>query len=177
MLLLGCLLAAGAALAPRLILVLAWIFSDRWAVVWSDQWVVPLLGILFLPYTTIMYVLVWTPAAGVSGRDWVWIGLGVVLGLLVLLANPVSLEGGPANYARLALIYSSAALPFFFSIVRGLPFRALKASAAAGSTRAAAATPRLARSMRGVTFANAGSARHLSASVTAAAKSPESRSG
>jgi spermidine synthase len=41
-------------------------------------------------------------------------GLGVVLGLLVLLANPVSLEGGPANYARLALIYSSAALPFFF---------------------------------------------------------------
>jgi spermidine synthase len=41
-------------------------------------------------------------------------GLGVVLGLVVLLANPVSLEGGAANYARLALIYSAASVPFFF---------------------------------------------------------------
>jgi hypothetical protein len=41
-------------------------------------------------------------------------GLGVVLSLYVLLANPVSLEGGAGNYARLALIYSAAALPFFF---------------------------------------------------------------
>ncbi|MCG6921709.1 MAG: hypothetical protein LJF15_11600 [Acidobacteria bacterium] len=41
-------------------------------------------------------------------------GLSAVFALLVLLANPVSLEGGAGNYARLLLIYSSASVPFFF---------------------------------------------------------------
>ena len=80
MLLFGCLLAFAASLAPRLVLVLAWIFSDRWNVVWSN-WVVPLLGIIFAPYTTIMYMLVWSPA-GISGFDWMWLGLGVVLDVM-----------------------------------------------------------------------------------------------
>ena len=80
MLLFGCLLAFAASLAPRLVLILAWIFSDRWSVVWSN-WVVPLLGIIFAPYTTIMYLLVWSPA-GISGFDWVWLALGVILDVM-----------------------------------------------------------------------------------------------
>jgi hypothetical protein len=32
-----------------------------------DGWIWPLLGIIFLPYTTIMYVLVWSPATGLAG--------------------------------------------------------------------------------------------------------------
>lgn len=80
MLLFGCLLAFAAAAAPRLVLILAWIFSDRWSVVWSN-WLVPLVGIIFAPYTTIMYLLVWSPA-GLQGFDWVWLGLGVVLDIM-----------------------------------------------------------------------------------------------
>jgi hypothetical protein len=80
MILLGCLLAMGLAVAPRLVLVLAWIFSDRWSVVWSGNWVAPLLGIIFLPYTTVMYVLLWKPE-GIQGWDWIWIGLGLFLDL------------------------------------------------------------------------------------------------
>ena len=78
MLLFGCLLAFGAAFAPRIILVLAWIFGDRWDRVWDGNWILPLLGIVFLPYTTVMYLLIWSPA-GISGFDWVWLFLGVML--------------------------------------------------------------------------------------------------
>ena len=38
MILLGCLLALGLAVAPRLFLVIAWLFADRWPVVWGDAW-------------------------------------------------------------------------------------------------------------------------------------------
>jgi hypothetical protein len=80
MLLLGCLLAVGIAVAPRAILIIAWIFSDRWNVVWQGAFIVPLLGIVFLPFTTIMYMLTWKPA-GITGWDWLWILLGLFLDL------------------------------------------------------------------------------------------------
>jgi hypothetical protein len=81
MILLGCLLIGGFAFIPRVMLVLAWIFSERWDIVWQGDWIVPLLGIIFLPYTTIMFLLVWSPA-GISGWDWLWIILGVFLDVL-----------------------------------------------------------------------------------------------
>lgn len=77
----GCLLAMGAAFAPRLVLILMWIVGPRINAVF-DTWIWPLLGIIFLPYTTIMYVLVWSPATGLTGWDWVWVGLGVVLDIM-----------------------------------------------------------------------------------------------
>jgi hypothetical protein len=78
MILLGCLLVMGIAVAPRFVLVLAWIFSDRWPIVWGDAWIAPLLGIIFLPFTTVMYMLVWS-AGGIEGWDWLWIGLGLFI--------------------------------------------------------------------------------------------------
>lgn len=78
MILVGCLLAFGIAVAPRLFLILAWIFSDRWDIVWRGQWFLPLLGIVLLPFTTVMYMLVWSPT-GIQGWDWMWIILGVLL--------------------------------------------------------------------------------------------------
>jgi len=82
MILLGCLLAYSAAVAPRVILVLAWIFSERWPLVWQGEFLLPLLGIIFLPYTTIMYLLSWTLTGGIEGWDWMWILLGLFLDLM-----------------------------------------------------------------------------------------------
>ena len=81
MLLFGCLLAFGVAMAPRVVLILAWIFGRRWDLVWQGNWIVPLLGIIFLPYTTAMYILVWSPA-GLHGFDWVWLAMGVLLDIM-----------------------------------------------------------------------------------------------
>jgi hypothetical protein len=69
-------MAAG--IAPRLVLILMWIVGPRINAAF-DNWIWPLLGIIFLPYTTIMYVLVWNPVTGIYGWDWLWIGLGVWL--------------------------------------------------------------------------------------------------
>ena len=80
MILFGCLLAFGAAVAPRLFLLLAWLFSSRWPIVWQGEFLIPLLGIIFLPYTLIMYMLVWTPR-GIEGWDYMWIILGLFLDL------------------------------------------------------------------------------------------------
>jgi hypothetical protein len=81
MILLGCLLALGIAVAPRLMLILAWLFSERWDIVWRGQWILPLLGIIFAPFTTVMYMLSWTPA-GIQGWDWMWIILGALLDVM-----------------------------------------------------------------------------------------------
>ncbi len=61
-------------------LILAWLFSARWDMVWNG-WFLPLLGIIVAPYTTIMYMLVWSPA-GIAGWDWMWVFLGVLLDLM-----------------------------------------------------------------------------------------------
>ena len=38
--------------------------------------VIPLLGLLVLPYTTLFYVLAWSPVGGASGRGWLVVALG-----------------------------------------------------------------------------------------------------
>jgi hypothetical protein len=42
-------------------------------------WIWPLLGIMFLPWTTLAYLLV--APGGVGGMDWLWIGIGVFIDL------------------------------------------------------------------------------------------------
>lgn len=95
----GCLLALLAGMAPRLVLILAWIFGNRWDLVWQGNWILPLLGIIFLPYTTVMYLLVWG-VGGISGFDWVWLGLGVILDLMkwgLIGNNRKGIPGYPAE--------------------------------------------------------------------------------
>jgi hypothetical protein len=101
MLIIGCLFAMALAVAPRVVLVLAWIFSDRWQIVWSGQWLLPLLGIIFLPFTTVMYMLTWKPT-GIQGWDWLWIGLGVFLDITKwaqIAANRKGIPGYPKDQA------------------------------------------------------------------------------
>jgi hypothetical protein len=40
-----------------------------------SSWIWPLLGLILLPWTTLMYVLVFT--GGVTGIEWLFIGLSV----------------------------------------------------------------------------------------------------
>ena len=77
----GCLLAIAAGLAPRLVLIIMWVVGPRINNTF-DTFILPLLGIIFVPYTTIMYVLVWSPVTGVVGWDWLWIALGVWMDIM-----------------------------------------------------------------------------------------------
>ena len=75
----GCLLVLLAAFAPRLIVVFAWIARPVYFDSVFDSWIFPLLGLIFLPFTTLMWLLVGAPPQGVAGWDWLWIVLAAIL--------------------------------------------------------------------------------------------------
>ena len=66
-------------LGPRIAGALWWLIQPaRWQSAfggWGDNlwWIWPVLGIAFLPWTTLMYVIV--SPGGVVGWDWLWLGL------------------------------------------------------------------------------------------------------
>jgi hypothetical protein len=76
----GCLFAILGGFFPRLALVLVWIFTDDVDRAFSG-FVVPLLGLILLPLTTLVYVLVWQAGHGVDGIDWLWVGLAFLADL------------------------------------------------------------------------------------------------
>ena len=76
----GCLLALLAAISPRLVIFLLWIFTDRLTIAFRSGWE-GLLGFLLLPYTTLFYALVYAPGKGVDTFGWVIVALGGLLDL------------------------------------------------------------------------------------------------
>ena len=44
-------------------------------------WIFPLLGLIFLPFTTLIWLLIGAPPQGVEGWDWLWVVLAVLLDL------------------------------------------------------------------------------------------------
>jgi hypothetical protein len=76
----GCLIVLMSLIGPRVALIFTWIFTnlvDRA----FDGIVIPLLGLIFLPWTTFLYVLVYNPTEGVSFLGWLVVILGVLVDL------------------------------------------------------------------------------------------------
>jgi|SRR5436305_2056176 len=63
----------------RLALLYIWLWTPLVNRAFPNGLLLPLLGILFLPLTTLAYVLVFVPGIGVTGWGWLW----VILALLV----------------------------------------------------------------------------------------------
>ena len=76
----GCLLTGILTLAPRLVLLFLWLFTARVSAAFEGI-LIPLLGFLFLPFTTLAYVLVWDIQVGVSGGAWLIVVGGLVFDL------------------------------------------------------------------------------------------------
>jgi hypothetical protein len=70
----GCLFALFAGFFPRIALVIVWIATDLVDRAFST-WVVPLLGLIFLPFTTLVYALLWIPGVHLGGGRWIWVAL------------------------------------------------------------------------------------------------------
>lgn len=75
----ACLFALGAAFFPRLALLFTWIFTPFVTRAFQGAFIWPLLGIIFLPFTTLFYVFSYTPGIGLTGWEWAWIILGFLL--------------------------------------------------------------------------------------------------
>ena len=77
----GCLFAIFGGLFPRLAVLFIWLARPAlFASAMGGRWFLPLLGIIFLPFTTLMYILLWTPG-GLVGFDWFWLILALILDL------------------------------------------------------------------------------------------------
>ena len=76
----GCLLTFVISFAPRLVLLFLWLFTPRVSQAFGSL-VLPLMGFLFLPFTTTAYVLVWNSGIGVSGAGWLFVIGGLLFDL------------------------------------------------------------------------------------------------
>ena len=74
-----CMLTTLLLAGPRLAIIVWWLFATTRfnqafsAIIW------PILGIIFAPWTTLMYLIVFP--GGVVGFDWFWLGLGILFDL------------------------------------------------------------------------------------------------
>ena len=76
---------------PRLAFLIYWLIPIGRIRIYTafNTWIWPLLGLIFLPWTTLMYVIVYG-VNGIVGFDWLWLGLA-------LLADIASYGGGAYN--------------------------------------------------------------------------------
>lgn len=87
----GCLLILLALAAPRVVLLIVWLTTNVVERAYGS-FIVPLLGLLLLPLTTLAYALVFQPNVGVTGFGWFW----VILALIVDLGT----YGGSRDFSR-----------------------------------------------------------------------------
>ena len=86
-----CLVTIILLLGPRLGAVLWWLFdTNRWSQTFSTI-IIPIVGIILLPWTTLAYVLVYP--GGVKGLDWLWL-------IIALLVDLGSYSGSGLRHRR-----------------------------------------------------------------------------
>jgi len=74
-----CLFAFVAAAFPRFGTILLWLARPAMVnAAFGGRWLIPIAGIIFLPFTTLMYVILWGPM-GLTGWDWFWLVLAVFI--------------------------------------------------------------------------------------------------
>ena len=78
--LVGCLVVLLALISPRLALFALWLFTDLLSRAF-ESWVVPLLGFLLLPWTTLAYALMWASSDRVNGFEWFIVALAFLIDL------------------------------------------------------------------------------------------------
>jgi hypothetical protein len=75
---------------PRLAFLVYWLFAQVKVTAafnaFNLPWLVGILGLLFAPWTVLMYVIVFP----LNGFDWIWLGFGI-------MADVVSYMGGYHN--------------------------------------------------------------------------------
>ena len=66
-----CFFTALVLLGPRLGFLIWWLLRPLYMAQAFGNWILPLLGVIFLPWTTLIYAIFWTPVVGLTGFEWV----------------------------------------------------------------------------------------------------------
>jgi hypothetical protein len=77
-----CLFALMAGFFPRLAAIFLWLARPGlFSAAFGGAWLWPLLGVIFLPFTTLFYVILWSPT-GLTGWDWFWLIMAFVIDIM-----------------------------------------------------------------------------------------------
>jgi hypothetical protein len=74
----GCIFAVFTFLFPRFAFLMVWIARPHLVDAAFDSFLVPFFGVFVLPFTTLMYTILYAPD-GINGSDWIWIGIAVAI--------------------------------------------------------------------------------------------------
>lgn len=69
------------ALFSRVALLVVWFTTPLVNRAFDGYWIVPLLGVILLPLTTLTYIVVFTLVGSVAGLNWLWIAGALLLDL------------------------------------------------------------------------------------------------
>jgi hypothetical protein len=83
----GCLFAIFAGIFPRLALFIVWVARPALVSAAFNTWLIPFLGIVFLPLATLIYVILYIPGLGLTPWAWFWVILAGVFDLAHLAAS------------------------------------------------------------------------------------------
>jgi hypothetical protein len=67
---------------PRLAILVWWLINPLRFANAFGSFIWPILGTIFLPWTTLMFLIVWSPVGGIYGLDWLWLGVGVLFDIM-----------------------------------------------------------------------------------------------
>jgi len=97
----GCLTAFVSSFS-RIMLLFAWIARPAMMNATFSTFILPCLGFMFLPFTTLMYVFLKQGVGTIQGLDWLWLFLAVILDLATIGG------AGAANRNRIPAGYPGA---------------------------------------------------------------------
>ena len=83
-----CILTTLFLLGPRFAVLVWWLFNPYRFSAAFTSFLWPILGIIFAPWTTLMYLLVWSPVTGIYGLDWAFLALAVVADVGMYIGIP-----------------------------------------------------------------------------------------
>ncbi len=78
----GCLFVIFASLFPRLALFIIWIARPNQVDAAFSSWLIPILGFLFLPFATLIYLILRMTGGPLTGWEWFWVGLCALLDVM-----------------------------------------------------------------------------------------------
>lgn len=76
-----CILSILLLIGPRAAFIVTWLFSNRVTQAFNGQLLLPILGVIFLPFTSLFYVLVWQPGGLQGLLPWALVILGLIIDL------------------------------------------------------------------------------------------------
>jgi len=80
---------------PRILMALWYLIAPRRWEAAFDMALWPILGFIFIPWTTLMFVLI-APGGNVDGSDWLWLALGFMADFFGSLGGGILRRRSPA---------------------------------------------------------------------------------